>query len=96
MILDLVPHMRSASAASISKHMLLPAIIVLRLYRFTFPYVAEFEVKNWPWTENAAIYAVAMNVQTGAGLVWHSSLCTVTIAVARALSPVLFPNSQDS
>lgn len=36
------------------------------MYHFAFPYVAEFSVRGWPWKENAAIYAVAVNMATGA------------------------------
>ncbi|CAE7594439.1 Pcsk5 [Symbiodinium sp. CCMP2456] len=36
------------------------------MYHFAFPYVAEFSVSKWPWKENAAIYAVAVNMATGA------------------------------
>ena len=39
------------------------------MYHFAFPYVAEFSVQSWPWKENAAIYAVAVNMVTGMG--WY-------------------------
>ncbi|CAJ1410878.1 unnamed protein product [Effrenium voratum] len=54
----------------------------LGMYRFTFPFVAEFQAQPWPWTEEAKIYAVAQNVRTGAlsalpapSNVLHSKLC---------------------